>query len=63
MDEDACAIHAGNGAQNVATLRGLALMLLKRDTSFKAGIARKQARVNRNTEYREHVLTRIFTEV
>ena len=62
MHEDACAIHDGNGAQNFATLRGLALMLLKRDHSFKAGVARKQARVNRNTEYREQVLTRLFAE-
>ncbi len=60
MREDDCRVYDENGAQNLATLRGLALMLLKRDTSFKAGIARKQGRVARKAAYREHVLTLVF---
>jgi predicted transposase YbfD/YdcC len=60
MREDDCRVYDENGAQNLATLRGLALMLLKRDTSFKAGIARKQGRVARKVAYREHVLTLVF---
>lgn len=60
MREDDCRVYDENGAQNLATLRGLTLMLLKRDTSFKAGIARKQGRVSRNVAYREHVLSLVF---
>lgn len=56
MGEDACAIHDENGAQNVATLRRLSLMMLKRDTTSKRGIAAKRAKAARNTAYVEHVL-------
>ena len=53
----------GHAPENLATLRGLALMLLAREQTFKAGVARKQAKVSRNTEYRERILFGIFTEV
>ena len=46
--------------QNLATLRGLALMLLERDTSSKAGVARKRGRVARKAACREHVLPLVF---
>jgi predicted transposase YbfD/YdcC len=58
MDEDACPIHDEQGAQNFGALRRLSLMLLKRDTTSKRGIAAKRAKAARNTEYLEHVLTR-----
>ncbi len=62
MREDDCAVRDGNGVQNLATLRGLSRMALARDDSFKAGIARKQARVARNTQYRELILARMFAD-
>jgi predicted transposase YbfD/YdcC len=62
MREDDCAVLDGNGVQKLATLRGLSRMALARDDSFKAGIARKQVRVARNTQYRELILTRMFAD-
>jgi len=40
--EDDCRIRIGEAAQNVAILRGIALNLLKRDTTSKLGIANKR---------------------
>lgn len=62
MGEDRCAIHDANAAQIVSMLRALGLVLLRRDTSFTAGIARKQAKVARNTQYADHVLSLISPE-
>jgi predicted transposase YbfD/YdcC len=62
MGEDACAIHDANAAQNVSILRTLALALLHRDATFKAGVSRKQAKVSRNNKYAEHVLGLISPE-
>jgi len=42
MSEDKSRIRAGNGAQNFATLRRVALMLLKREKTVKMGIKAKQ---------------------
>ena len=62
MGEDSCSIHEEIGAQNMATLRRLSLMMLKRDTTHKRGIAAKRAKAARNTTYLEHVLTRGIPE-
>jgi predicted transposase YbfD/YdcC len=63
MDEDACAIHDEIAAPNVATLRRLSLMLLRRDATSKRGITARQAKAARNTAYLEHVLTLGIPEV
>jgi predicted transposase YbfD/YdcC len=57
MGEDMCAIHNEIGAQNVAVLRRLSLMMLKRQTTLKRGIAARQAKAARNTAYLAQVLT------
>jgi predicted transposase YbfD/YdcC len=58
MGEDACTIHDENAAQNFATLRRLALMLLQREPSLKRGVSARQEKAARNTSYLESVLTR-----
>lgn len=58
MGEDACPIRDEVGAQNFGALRRLTLMMLKRDTTSKRGIAAKRAKASRNTVYLEHLLTR-----
>lgn len=62
MGEDRCAIHDIQAAQNVALLRAFCLVLFRRDTTFKAGVARKQAKVARNTQYAEHILSLILPQ-
>ena len=57
MGEDECAVHDELGAQNLASLRRLTLMMLKRDTRLKKGIEAKRAKAARNTEYLEHLIT------
>jgi predicted transposase YbfD/YdcC len=62
MGEDACAVHDENGAANLATLRRLALMMAKRETSYARGtrpksVRAKQAKAMRSTEYLEKLLT------
>lgn len=57
MGEDACAIHDEAGAQNFGTLRRVSLMMLKRETTLKRGIAAKRAKAARNSTYLERVLS------
>jgi predicted transposase YbfD/YdcC len=58
MEEDACTIHDESAAQNFATLRRIALMLLQREPSLKRGISARREKAARNTSYLESVLTR-----
>lgn len=62
MGEDDCMVHDERAAQNLAMLRTLGLALLRRDKTFTGGIARKQAKVARNTEYANHILSLISPE-
>ena len=56
MREDECQIIRGEGAENLAVYRHVAMNLLTADTSFKAGIKRKQKRAGRNNEYLSQIL-------
>lgn len=51
LREDACGIHRGYAAENLARVRHIALNYLKRDTTFKAGIRRKQKRAAMDNTY------------
>lgn len=54
--EDDCRVRVGNAAQNFATLRHLALNLLKRETTTKAGIKTKRHKAGWSTDYLRKVL-------
>ena len=56
MREDECQIIRGAGAENLAVCRHVAMNLLTAETSFKAGIKRKQKRAGRNNEYLSQIL-------
>ena len=55
MKEDDCQIYAGNGAENMATMRKLALSLLKKNKG-SLSIKRAMKRANRNTTFLENIL-------
>lgn len=59
MGEDACAVRDANAAGCLSVLRTFALAVLRKDTSFKAGIARKQERFGRSDDYADHILSLI----
>lgn len=59
MGEDACAVRDANAAGCLSVLRTFALAVLRKDTSFKAGIARKQDRFSRSDDYADHILSLI----
>lgn len=46
--EDECRIRRDQAGENLAVIRHIALNLLTEETSFKAGIKRKQKKANRN---------------
>jgi predicted transposase YbfD/YdcC len=55
--EDDCRVRKDNGPQNLAVLRHLALNLLKRDTTTKAGIKTRRLKAGWDNAYLEHLLT------
>jgi hypothetical protein len=55
--EDACRIRSGHAAQNLATLRHLALNLLRHETSCRRGIEGKRKKAAWNDDYMLEVLT------
>jgi predicted transposase YbfD/YdcC len=57
FDEDQCRVRVGNGAQNLALLRRVALSLLKQDRSTKLGIKGKRLKAGWNEHYLLHILT------
>ena len=57
FSEDACRIREENAALNFSWLRKCALGLLKRDTTFKASIRRKQRRAATSMSYLGGVIT------
>lgn len=62
MGEDACAIHDANAAANVAALQRIALILLRRDDTYRSGkrvkgVAAKQRKANRDTAYLQHLFS------
>lgn len=56
FEEDDCRIRVGDGAQNFAILRRIALNLLKQDRSTKLGIANKRLKAAWDTGYLESLL-------
>lgn len=54
--EDDCRVRTGNAAQNLACLRRLALGLLKREKTEKAGVQIKRQMAGWSTEYLEAIL-------
>ena len=56
FNEDNCRVRKDNGPQNLAVLRHLALNLLKRDTTMKAGIKARRLKAGWGNEYLEHLL-------
>jgi len=57
MNEDACRIRQKNSTENLATVRHVALNLLKTDGYFKGGIKRKHKQANRSDDYRETIVS------
>jgi predicted transposase YbfD/YdcC len=56
FEEDDCRIRVGDGAQNFAILRRIALNLLKQDRSTKLGIANKRLKAAWDAGYLESLL-------
>lgn len=56
LDEDACAIRERNAARNVALIRRIALMLLKRERSVQSGIVLKMQRASMDPSYIERLI-------
>jgi predicted transposase YbfD/YdcC len=54
--EDACRVRTGDGAQNLAILRHLALNLLRQDTRLKSSLAKKRFRAALDDDYLTHLL-------
>ena len=57
FDEDNCRVHKDHGAQNLAVIRHIALNLLERDATTKAGIKTRRLKAGWSEEYIEHILT------
>jgi hypothetical protein len=51
LREDACKIHRGYAAENLARERHIALNYLKGETNFKSGIRRKQKKAALDENY------------
>ena len=56
FDEDACRIRSGDGPENFALLRRIALVLLRREKSMRAGAPTKQFRAAADPRYAVRVL-------
>ena len=57
FDEDRCAVRDANGAHNLATLRRIALMIVKQDTTLKNGLAIRVKVAGLDPDYLAHLLT------
>ena len=58
--EDECRIRKGNGAENFAILRRIALNLLKQDHSVKLGIHNKRLNAAWDNDYLMKILSTLF---
>jgi hypothetical protein len=56
LREDACKIHRGQAAENLARMRHIALNYLKGETRFKGGIRRKQKKAALDETYLADIL-------
>jgi predicted transposase YbfD/YdcC len=57
MNENTCRIRQKNSTENLATVRHVALNILKTDGSSKDGIKRKHKQANRSDSYRETIVS------
>ena len=57
MREDDCQIYRGDAAQNLACFRQVALNQLKRETTRKVSIKRKQKLASMDSSYLQKVIT------
>lgn len=55
MNEDNCPIFADHGAEILATIRHIALNMLRAETSKKASVRRKQKMACMSTDYLDKV--------
>lgn len=60
--EGECRIRRDNGAEFFAVMRRLSINVLKKGTSKKAGIRRKQRMAAMNPDYAQHILSQ-FQEI
>jgi len=58
--EDECRVRKGFGAQNLATLRHIAVNLLKQEKTVKAGVKSKRLRAGWDEDYLLKVLSGLF---
>ncbi len=56
FNEDNCRVHKDHGPQNLAVMRHIALNLLGRDTTTKAGTKTRRLKAGWSEEYLEHLL-------
>jgi predicted transposase YbfD/YdcC len=56
--EDECRVRMGHAAENLAALRKIALSILRRDTTTKAGMEARRLRAALDTAYLESLLAR-----
>ena len=56
FDEDACRVRKDHAPENFATLRRIALNLLKQEKSLKVGVKNKRRKAGWDTRYLESVL-------
>ncbi len=56
MKEGGCPIYRENAAETLASLRHIALNILRSETSKKASIRRKQKMVSMNSAYLKKVI-------
>jgi len=56
MKEDNCSIYLDNGAANLATVRHIALNMLRSESGKKASIRRTQKMAAMNSDYLEQVI-------
>ena len=56
FDEDDCRIRKGDGAQNFAILRRIALNLVKQEKSDKSSVRLKRLRAGWSTDYLQKLL-------
>ena len=61
FDEDSSRIRKGNAPQNLAIIRHIALNLLNKDKTVKAGVKRKRNKAGWDNEYLEKILTGVFS--
>jgi predicted transposase YbfD/YdcC len=61
LHEDASRIAKGPGAQNLATVRRVALAALKADTTYKASMPKKVRQAAHVDAYRTHLLTQVIS--